>query len=539
MWHREHPVNDMIIYMGKKILIFSKRFTKKASLQVAFLTIVFILSTPAQAFALSISGRVTVPLCVGNPACIGGYGNIRISATGPSSGQALTNGSTGGSYTIGNLKAGTYQVMATLPVCLQGLAFNTVKIGPGNGTSNFSLTTKRSTLTVNVTDSTTGAGVSGVPVSSAIGSGSTDGSGGYAVTYTCASATGTVTMTVPSGYTAATTSQTFSESTNVTVNFTLTPVAVPPSAPPPPSQTPTLQPVPPPPPTLPPPPPPGADNIINLNFGITNNYPWFQSTCGDIRNDNGINDLLPAGQFANITDATCTNPGISYTGDTTAVYGNGQESASNQQAGGPSYPEVFPTSSALQTSYASLLAKAQAANIIPTDLATVCTLSNCTLPNNLSHGLYSANGDVTIANNNYTVNNGNYVFLINGTLTFTGNIQVNAGSTILFSTTKDIIIAGNVGSPPNNANSSLDGWFVAGQNFIVQSVGNCNDQRLNIAGTVIVNAQGGGGIFQNNRDLCGNDATDPTVTFSQRIDMIINAPQFLKQQQTISQELAP
>src|SRR5258708_17218959 len=84
-----------------------------------------------------------------------------------------------------------------------------------------------------------------------------------------------------------------------------------------------------------------AGNIINLKFGITNTHPWFQSTCGDIRNDNGITDLLPNSMLANITDATCSTPGISFTGDTDANYGQGQDSSTNQQVGGTAYPEVF------------------------------------------------------------------------------------------------------------------------------------------------------------------------------------------------------
>jgi len=50
---------------------------------------------------------------------------------------------------------------------------------------------------------------------------------------------------------------------------------------------------------------------------------------------------------------------------------------------------------------------------------------------------------------------------------------------------------------------------------------------------------GAGGAFQNNRDLCGADTTNPTVTFEQRIDMILNAPQFLQQQKIIMQEMSP
>jgi len=72
-----------------------------------------------------------------------------------------------------------------------------------------------------------------------------------------------------------------------------------------------------------------------------------------------------------------------------------------------------------------------------------------------------------------------------------------------FSTAKNIIVNTNVGSAINSTASSLDGWYVAGQSFFIYTAGNCNDLRLNVGGAVIVNSLGVGGIFQNNRDLCG------------------------------------
>ncbi len=238
------------------------------------------------------------------------------------------------------------------------------------------------------------------------------------------------------------------------------------------------------------------------------------------------------------TDATCSTPPLAFSGDTNPTFGQGQTSSSNQTVGGSSYPELFSSPAVLATAYSSLLAKAQNASITPTDLASVCTLSNCTLPNNLAHGIYLANGDVTLYANKFK-NNNNYIFLINGNLTINGDISVPNGSTVMFSTAKNIIVTPSVSSAANTSASNLDGWYIAGQSFIVNSTGDCTDLRLNIAGSVVVNALGGGNTFQNKRDLCGNDTADPTISFIQRLDMILNAPQFLKQQFTISQELAP
>lgn len=279
--------------------------------------------------------------------------------------------------------------------------------------------------------------------------------------------------------------------------------------------------------------------ISNLNFAISDSFPWYQSTCGDIRADNGIYDhLTQAGQVAIATNASCTNPGIAFTGDTDPYFGRGQASTTQQFVGGFNYPEDFPAATSLETSYAELLAKAQNAAITPIDLSTVCDITNCTLTPTVAHGIYIANGDVTL-NTSQLAASSNYVFLINGTLTIIGNITVPNGSTAIFSTTKDIVVDGNVGSAPASTASNMDGWYVAGQNFTVNTAGNCVDLRLNIAGDVIVNATRTGGTFQNMRDLCGFDPVDPTISITQRLDMILNAPIFLRKQVTVSQELAP
>lgn len=280
-------------------------------------------------------------------------------------------------------------------------------------------------------------------------------------------------------------------------------------------------------------------NISNLNFGISNVHPWWQVSCLDAR-ESPLVDTLPAGASAFITNASCINaPGLPFPGNVDGSYGQGQISSTNQSAGGALYPEVYsPNTSTLSTSYTALISKAQSANLSEINLSSVCNLSNCTLPANLSHGIYIANGNVIL--NPYTFPaNQNYVLLIQGNLTINGNINIPVGSTALFSTTGNIIVSSAVGSAPTVATANLSGWYIAGQSFINNSQGNCNDLRLNIAGAVVVNAQNGGGTLQNNRDLCGNDLNDPTISFTPRADMILNAPLFIKQEQTLSQEVQP
>ena len=62
---------------------------------------------------------------------------------------------------------------------------------------------------------------------------------------------------------------------------------------------------------------------------------------------------------------------------------------------------------------------------------------------------------------------------------------------------------------------------------------------LVVAGAVIVNANGAGGNFINQRDLCGGNPQYPAFTIQARPDLILNAPSFLMKQNTVFREDAP
>ena len=283
-----------------------------------------------------------------------------------------------------------------------------------------------------------------------------------------------------------------------------------------------------------------AGDIINLNFGINNSYPWIQTVCGDIRMDNGITNQAPYGQSTIITDSSCQSPGIVFSGDATANFGQGQASSTNQVVGGTTYPEVYtpPSNNGIFSSYTNLDQKAHSGGLTTTNLASVCTLSNCTLPANLQSGVYQANGNVTL--NTYTVqNNRDLVFLINGNLTINGNIITPTTSTSFFSVSGNIIVPASVGSAPSTTTANLSGIFSTDRSFIMQTTGACTDLRLNVEGTIIVNAGRTGGQVQNNRDLCSDNGYYPTLSITQRLDFILNLPDIIKTQTITSQEVAP
>ncbi len=281
-------------------------------------------------------------------------------------------------------------------------------------------------------------------------------------------------------------------------------------------------------------------NISELNFGINNSYPWIQSVCGDIRMDNGLTNKAPLGQSTITTDTSCTSPGILFIGNGVSNFGQGQASTNNRIVGGTIYPEVYSSSSrgGIFSSYNYLNQKTQSADIEITNLSSVCNLTNCTLPNNIKKGIYHANSDVAL--NSYTFgNNNNYIFLVNGNLTFKGNILTPVSSTTIFSASGNIIVLPSVGSTPDITTPHLSGIFSTDRALILPSNNNCTDLRLNIEGSVIVNAARTGSQLQNKRDLCADNGTYPTLSIKQRLDFILNFPELIKIQNTVSQEVAP
>jgi hypothetical protein len=295
-----------------------------------------------------------------------------------------------------------------------------------------------------------------------------------------------------------------------------------------------------------------AGDITNLNFAISNSTPWMQSYDLDVRFDNGYTNIIPQTPlyppYASVQSVLSSTPGIIFSGDGTASFGQGQASSANWLIGGTVYPEVFPasTTNQLQSSYQYLVDTTKSAAITPTDLTSLATcrnLSNCTLPATLPNGVYQANGDTTL--NAYTVAaNKDYVFLINGTVTINGTITVPNTSTALFAADKDIIIPSTVGAPATFPlpQAQLQGFYSAGKNFTIQGINNCltgADRMLVVAGAIVVNANGAGGDLINQRDLCGNNPHYPAFSIQARPDFILNAPSFLMKQNTSFREEAP
>ena len=97
---------------------------------------------------------------------------------------------------------------------------------------------------------------------------------------------------------------------------------------------------------------------------------------------------------------------------------------------------------------------------------------------------------------------------------------------------------------------TIEGLYSADNNFYAKWPNNINDcsgvadLRLNVAGTVIANAGRGmpghiSGTFVNNRTLCANNSTYPSVSFIERPDFLLNYPEMVKVSTKVWQEVAP
>lgn len=294
-----------------------------------------------------------------------------------------------------------------------------------------------------------------------------------------------------------------------------------------------------------------SGSLSSVDFGITNQNPWIQSSGSDIRIDSGINNNIPANASAQCGGPYMSlpgnggQPGVIYSGNNNASFGGGQASSTNWVVSSPDGLAYRPpTPNTIRTSYNYLLANANQQGLTQADLTPQCSggLTNCALNQNLPSGFYLSNGDLTLSGN-YTFPQGkNFIILVHGNLRINGQIHVPQGSTAIFSTSGNITVDPSVGEASNtSSNPDIEGIFSSDQNFIIAGINSCSigpDKRLNISGNVIANASYSAGSFINNRDLClGNIC--PAIFISPRLDMVLNLPAIIKAPNYIWQEVAP
>lgn len=301
-------------------------------------------------------------------------------------------------------------------------------------------------------------------------------------------------------------------------------------------------------------------NITALRYGITNSIPWIQSTGGDITGNEvtdpsggGISNTIPpgasCGPYMSLTGSGGT-PGVIYAGAGSYSFGSGQASPNpyNWVIGGLSYPDTYipTTPGVIRTSYGYMRSLATQSGLTPVDIAGYCGaggISNCTLSSSIPNGLYISNGNLTLTGASYTFPaNRNFVILVNGNLTINTEVHVPIGSTAFFTTSGDISVGSNVGETViTSTRSNIEGYYSTDRSFYSLGLNACPtvDRRLNVAGSIVVNASLTGGSFVNQRDLCAGDLQCPVFMVIERPDFVLNSPEFLKSARRVWREIAP
>lgn len=280
-----------------------------------------------------------------------------------------------------------------------------------------------------------------------------------------------------------------------------------------------------------------SGSIINLNAGITNAASavnWIQSTGSDIRWDSSspsYSGVPPTGALVSLLGVGGT-PGIIFTG-TSSIFDNHIVSLRNWKVGGGSNPELFTTShSLIPTAYDVLLETARGSGITPTPIDNISS--------SLTHGIYQTAGDLVVSSP-VTFGPGNFIILVNGDLYVNAKITVPVGSTAIFSAKRNITVNRLIGESAFSTAPTIEGLYSADNDFVADGANSCPtiDNRLNVAGSVIANAGRVGGTFINNRTLCVGNSTNPSVSFIERPDFMLNYPSMVKQIPRSWQEVAP
>jgi hypothetical protein len=325
-------------------------------------------------------------------------------------------------------------------------------------------------------------------------------------------------------------------------------------------------------------------NIANLNFGITDSIVWYHCEGGDCRVDEGIDNLIPAGAIAQCggayadiksgrsdgSEASFT-PGMLFTGADNARLGGGQASPNpyNWIVGGTTYPETFSPASTgiIRASYEYISTRVRQGGVTPTDLIGSCggeEYDNCLLSATISNGIYKADESLVLNSATGTYRfpiNKNFIILVDGDLTINTKILVPNGSTATFLVNGNITIDKTVGQAgaatrctvPDERNEystgcDVEGFYAADGTITIEGNGadacatadlTDDDPRFNFAGSMVANAALGGGGIENERDLCGSNKECPTYTAVERPDFLLFAPDLLKFQNYIWQEIAP
>ena len=288
----------------------------------------------------------------------------------------------------------------------------------------------------------------------------------------------------------------------------------------------------------------GAGNMSLVDFGIIANPPdpWYKGIGGDIRSDQAIVNVIPAGNYFSEA-AGNLSPGVVIAGGPIDLGGGGSQASKanvNQWLiTGVRFSPFRPNT--IRTSYnfvdINVTKSGTVKNPMSGSAAAPCgtnPLTNCVLTPAPASGVYQGTGDLTIsAGPTYTFPAGSdYIFLIQGDVRIGRNLVIPTSSTVMF------IVQGDITVDP--AVTRLDGIYSSDDDFILETntLGN-PDAVLQVQGNIITNAALSNGSFIIRRDLGRPNATTPVVTFLYRPDFILNAPEVFRAANITIKEVEP
>ncbi len=281
-----------------------------------------------------------------------------------------------------------------------------------------------------------------------------------------------------------------------------------------------------------------------VDYCISSTEPWIQTTSGDVRT-NSFTNKVPTNQYAS-TDAS--TPSVFYSSSFNANFGTGNASVIGWKVNDEySYNDEAKNRNG-NMSYSFYLSRLTQTSTQTQEIPG-CVSDTCSTGiSNLSTGAYRRAGDLDITS--YTHQAGQRVLiLVDGDATISTDISVPAGAMLIIAAKNNLTIASNVGTTTlSSTTTNINGVFTA-QGSITVDGSSCSDgvtpdRRLNVAGALIANALkpftvGGAGSLANNRSLCNQDQTYPSIYIAPRLDFVTQLTDFYKTSYTRWRELAP
>jgi hypothetical protein len=299
---------------------------------------------------------------------------------------------------------------------------------------------------------------------------------------------------------------------------------------------------------------PISDFTNTVSFCLKNNSlinsPWFMTTIGSVRQPE-ITNNVPAGQSPTTNDSAAS---VFYSTSGFTFLGR-NESANTKWRIDDEYenvPAINRQGNASFTFYKNRAKTTGTQLYALPGCQSEGTPSNCTYSGDINslpeNRVYYVEGNLTLNNSSAIIGAKRYIFLANGNITINGSIILNNSNTlIIFAAKNNLIVGPAVGGTPSSSAFHIQSILTAENDIILQNTAVCptSGLRLNIEGTLVANADNpfgidlDGGILDNRRDLCSQNASYPSLFVKPRLSFIVQLSDFYKISSKFWNEVAP